>query len=53
MNKTELLKEIKKLLTEARIDEANAKNDIDIMYYKGKIYGLSWARLLILELEEK
>lgn len=53
MNKTELLKQIDLLLTEAKMDEANAKKDIERMHYIGKQNGLLWARLLILKLEEK
>lgn len=53
MNKTELLEKIKVLLAEAGIDEVNAKNDIERLYYSGKQNGLLWARIFILELEEK
>jgi len=53
MNKTELLKKIKELIVETGIDEVNAKNDIERMYYRGKQNGLLWARLIIIDLEEK
>ena len=53
MTKEELLKQIDLLITEAKMDEANAKKDIKRMHYIGKQNGLLWARFFILKLEEK
>ncbi len=53
MNKVELLETIDLLITEAKIDEATAKKDIERMCSIGKKNGLLLARLFILDLEEK
>ncbi len=53
MNKTELLEKLDKLIAEAKIDEANAENHKDRVFFIGRQNGLLWARLFILELEEK
>ena len=53
MNKTELLEAIDLQITKAKIDKANSKNDIERMYAIGKENALLWARLFILDLEEK
>lgn len=53
MNKEELLKKIDSLIEEVKTDKENAKDDIEKMFYIGKNNGLLWARLFILDLEEK
>jgi hypothetical protein len=53
MNKTELLKKIDLLLAETKINEANAKTDMEKMFFIGRQNGLVWARLIIIDLEEK
>jgi hypothetical protein len=53
MNKEELLKKIDLLLTEAKMDEANAKTNIESMFCIGKQNGLLWAKYFILDLQEK
>lgn len=53
MNKTELLKKIDSLVEEAKKDEENSKMDIERMFYIGKQNGLLWARIFLIDLEEK
>ena len=53
MNKKELIEKIDKLIAETKLDEDNSKKDIEKMFYIGKQNGLLWARLFILEIEEK
>ena len=53
MNKKEVIERIDALLQETKIDEANAKTRQDEWYCVGKQNGLLWARLFVLNLEEK
>lgn len=52
MNKQELLEKINLLLSETKVDEANAKNRVEEAYCVGKQNGLLWAKMFIIELEE-
>ena len=53
MNKEELLKRINMLISEAKMDEVNAKRNSEKFFYVGKQNGLLWAKLFIVELKEK
>ena len=53
MNKEELLKQLDLLLSEAKMDEAAAKTDIERMFYIGKQNGLLWAKYFTINLKEK
>ena len=53
MTKNEVLEKINLLLSEAKLDEANAKSRFDEAYCVGKQNGLLWAKLWIMELEEQ
>ena len=49
---SELKKKLNLLLTEAKIDEAQAKAPIEQMLYIGKQQGLLWAINFVIQLEE-
>lgn len=53
MNKQELLEKIDSLIKECQAKEKESENELNKMWHLGQINGLYWAKLFLLDLEEK